>query len=42
MFGDNVYAFELLAGFTDIPEYIQITKEEFDNSTGNCKMENVN
>ncbi|MBP2653731.1 MAG: hypothetical protein H6Q73_1300 [Firmicutes bacterium] len=36
MFGDNIYAFEVLTGFADIPAYIQITKKEFDDFTGNC------
>ena len=30
MFGDNIYAYEVLTGFADIPEYYQITREEFD------------
>ena len=34
LFGDSIYAFERLAGFADTPEYIQITREEFDNFTG--------
>ena len=30
MFGDNIYAYEVLTGFADIPGYYQITKEEFE------------
>ncbi|MBU3172485.1 hypothetical protein [Clostridium estertheticum] len=35
MFGINIYAFESITGFASMPEYIQITKDEFDNFTGN-------
>jgi len=27
----NIYVYEVLTGFTDAPEYYQITKDEFDN-----------
>ncbi|MFJ7646129.1 hypothetical protein ACIQ1H_01195 [Lysinibacillus sp. NPDC097279] len=30
MFGNTIYAFEVLTGITDSPEYHQISKEEFD------------
>lgn len=30
MFGDSVYAYEQLTGFANLPEYRQITKEEFE------------
>ena len=30
IFGDNIYAYEVLTGFADIPAYYQITREEFD------------
>lgn len=30
MFGNAIYAYEVLTGFADIPVYYQITKEEFD------------
>lgn len=29
-FGDHIYAFEVLTGVCDIPEYHHITREEFD------------
>ncbi|MBU3114431.1 hypothetical protein [Clostridium lacusfryxellense] len=34
MFGTNIYAFEWYTGFASIPEYIQITKVEFDDFIG--------
>jgi hypothetical protein len=30
MFGDSIYAYEVLTGIADSPEYHQISKEEFD------------
>ncbi|MEK4474904.1 hypothetical protein NSQ91_16925 [Paenibacillus sp. FSL R7-0048] len=30
-FGDNIYAYEVLTGVTDSPEYHQISKAEFDS-----------
>ena len=30
MFGDKIYAYEVLTGFANAPEYYQITKEEFE------------
>ncbi len=30
-FGDDIYAYEVLTGFTDTPEYHQISKAEFDS-----------
>ncbi|WP_289376316.1 hypothetical protein ACN9MH_29225 [Paenibacillus silvae] len=30
MFGNSIYAYEILTGVTDSPEYHQISKEEFD------------
>ena len=30
MFGNKIYAYEILTGFANIPEYYQITEEEFD------------
>ncbi|MFD1176504.1 hypothetical protein ACFQ3W_09355 [Paenibacillus puldeungensis] len=30
-FGDNIYAYEVLTGITDTPEYHQISKEEFES-----------
>lgn len=30
-FGDTIYAYEVLTGVTDSPEYHQISKEEFDS-----------
>ena len=30
MFGNNIYAYEILTGFCCVPEYYQITKDEFD------------
>jgi hypothetical protein len=30
MFGDEIYAYEILTGFASIPEYYQITKQEYD------------
>ncbi|GIO33567.1 MULTISPECIES: hypothetical protein [Paenibacillus] len=29
-FGDDIYAYEVLTGIADTPEYHQISKEEFD------------
>lgn len=31
MFGDHIYAYEVLTGITDSPEYHQISKAEFDS-----------
>ncbi len=30
-FGEDIYAYEVLTGFTDTPEYHQISREEFDS-----------
>ncbi|WP_322923306.1 hypothetical protein [Paenibacillus campi] len=30
-FGDDIYAYEMLTGITDTPEYHQISKQEFDS-----------
>jgi len=30
-FGEDIYAYEVLTGVTDSPEYHQISKEEFDS-----------
>lgn len=30
-FGDDIYAYEVLTGIADTPEYHQISKEEFDS-----------
>ncbi|WP_434748699.1 hypothetical protein [Paenibacillus amylolyticus] len=30
-FGNSIYAYEILTGLTDSPEYHQISKEEFDS-----------
>lgn len=35
VFGKNVFAFEQLTGFADIPAYIQISKHEFENFSSN-------
>lgn len=30
MFGEKIYAYEVLTGFADVPEYHQISRQEFD------------
>ena len=32
MFGEHIYAFEQLTGICDIPEYYQITREEYETA----------
>ncbi len=32
MFGEHIYAFEQLTGICDVPEYHQITREEYETA----------